>query len=198
MAQSNKATFKEGWNKFREAADKQLHDALVNVMTKQLLDAINEWEKSGSNLTGNLQASYGAALYKQGSVDLIRLAQQFGVPQPTHGYTHPGDKGFVDIDTGELIGTDGDWGVKEYREYPGRRFQPVPNGKGNSDAMSFLYNFPAPSSALFYVVICNAVPYAQYMEQKVGYSVLQESAMNADINVEKNLVAFYKAHEIKL
>lgn len=184
---SNLETFRRGFNAFKQKAQTKLEGTLIYIMQQLLIDAITEWQNGGSNLTGNTRASFVTALYKNGRRLKAIKAEDLGVASPETGEAHVGKYGFRDVDSGEFIGDVKDPKVRQYSR-PGLSFQPANYyTKGGQEANEFVKAFDITEKEGYTIVVACTVPYAEYLANKVGYSILMESYGYSHARMEMEL-----------
>lgn len=179
---SNLQVFRSGWNTFKKQTSERLESTLTYIMQGILHDALQEWQSNGSNLTGNTRASFVAVLYKNTRQIKTITSLDLGVSKPVATEAYPGMGGFTDVDTGEYVES-----VKPYSRGM-LMFQPSNHFKtGDEEAAVFAKGFDLRVKEGYTIMVACAVPYAEYLANKVGYSVLLESLGYAEARMESEL-----------
>lgn len=166
--------------KVLEFIDQHQYEIMCDYAIFAVKEAVAYYEKHYPSLTGNTLAGFGAAVYKDGKLCKggkgrrggVFMANEIAGITPTHTYTKPGDKGFLDYSHGELGGPDGT--VKPYS--PPLSFMYVgPNGHGYIDTSNFLYSGLAESKAFpkgYTVIVANVSPYVEYLDIVRDFDIL--------------------------
>ena len=150
---------------------------LPKYLRTLIADYASNWSQhKHPSLTGQTYTSCVAGMYDNGSLVGTFGVLDYGASKPTSLTTYPGDKGFIDYDSGEFIGSNRDPMVFNYKH----RYDFI--GKPNQDAyvasMNFLRSFNSNVRG-YSVVVVVGTDYAAYLEKVRGLDILTNTFLNA-------------------
>lgn len=187
--------FKRVERNYRKVTEAYLVKAASKYAEQALVDAVDDYlESSGvrQQLTGNTIAGFTAGIYLDGTLrGLINALEVYpGLRKPTSGYTQPGDTGFEDYGSGEMIGRrPNPRRVLEYSDASGLEFQPTdPGGSSIADTAEFLRRKRTRKGEVA-IVIANYTPYIDFLVKSRDFDILATLSGNA----EHDIIRAFKA-----
>lgn len=163
-------------NGMREIMRRYAQAAVISAVENYSQDPNN------SNLTGNTISGFCAAVYYNGKTteaDIVRAIDEVGRLY-SYYYAKPGDSGFADYDTGELIGTATNPSVRDYAEDRGYSWvNHESKGHGYLDTTAFLLSHKPEITKGFAVVVANASPYVEFLQTVRNFEILEKTNMDA-------------------
>lgn len=172
-----------GFNKFRSMRDSLSEKLLRSYARKAVIELVEAYNKivthsgNDANLTGNAINSFAYGFYRHGRLMYVETARKIsGIPPATGKNTYPGER-VKDYVTGKYIK------VLEYREDSGFTFQEAGSIEGEQEAVDLLGSLSLSSSHSTGVIVCFAVPYAGYLENKRGFHVLEKEMNTARLPI---------------
>ena len=179
----NDRVFQQGIARARQMMERQIGQCMSDLAYELLYNAIQHWiESNNFNLTGNTLNSYASAVYHNGRVWTMWNARDAGVnAEPTANYTSPGKEILIYpyrsdefLDEEYYMDQDNYTVVKEYKRSKGFKFQFVTPGSGPVDARKLLQSMHP--NGYFTIVVCVAVPYANYLQATRNLDVLEAAS----------------------
>lgn len=175
---STMSQIEAGLEKFEKLRYQQMQTIAKQYALSILREAVNNYIMENPSLTGNTLNGFCCGAWYKGKLYHIWTVRNIpsAPKKATHGYTHPGDRGFKDYDSDEYIGSKEDPSVREYGDNDVAgigylEFQHVGSGNSENYAVKYLRS-RHPGGTDWSFIIANATPYAEYLEQVRELDVL--------------------------